>query len=67
MTRLIRSVAGTVGHSVQVTLLAPIISGWSFSGWIINTEGGAPMAPTNRMTTVSLTANRTATPWYLRE
>ncbi|MGE0482356.1 MAG: hypothetical protein AB7Q17_18005, partial [Phycisphaerae bacterium] len=61
------SFSRTYGDGAEVTLLAPIISGWSFAGWIINIEADGPMAPTNRMTTITLTADRTATPYYVRQ
>ncbi|MGE0479801.1 MAG: hypothetical protein AB7Q17_04950 [Phycisphaerae bacterium] len=58
------SFSRTYGHGADATLLAPILSGWSLAGWIIDIEGVGPAAPTSRMTTVTVNANRTATPYY---
>ncbi|MGE0480221.1 MAG: hypothetical protein AB7Q17_07090 [Phycisphaerae bacterium] len=58
------SFARNFGDGAPVTLLAPEIDGWTFFGWIIDIEGDGPAAPTSRMTTVTLNANRTATPYY---
>ncbi|MGE0479803.1 MAG: hypothetical protein AB7Q17_04960 [Phycisphaerae bacterium] len=55
------SAARTFGHGMGVTLLAPEFDGWEFDAWVL-TPGGT--IPANRLVTITLNTNTTATPRY---